>query len=89
MPLNIKDKAVHAKAKRLAELTGRSITGAVGEAIDRRLAELEDSRAAEVRRRSERLLELGRQFAALLPPGHGATSTDHDELFYDEDGLPK
>ena len=89
MPLNIKDEAVHAKARRLAELTGASITGAVSEAIDRRLAELETTREAEVRRRSERLQEIGRQFRALLPPDHGATSTDHDELLYDEDGLPK
>jgi antitoxin VapB len=89
MPLNIKDEAVHAKARRLAELTGRSITAAVSEAIDHRLAEVEDAREPEIRRRSERLLALGRAVAATLPRGHGATSTDHDELLYDEDGLPK
>lgn len=89
MGLVIEDEALQAKAKRLAELTGTSITGAVNDAIERRLAELRDAREAEVRRRSERMLEIGRQFAALLPPGHGATSTDHDELLYDEDGLPK
>jgi antitoxin VapB len=80
---------VHAKARRLAELTGASITGAVRDALERRLAEIENVREAEIRRRSERMLEIGRQFAASLPPGHGATSTDHDELLYDEDGLPK
>lgn len=89
MPLNIKDETVHAKAKRLAELTGTSITGAVGDAIDRRLAEVEVSREAEIRRRREQLLELGRAVAGTLPPDHCATSADHDELLYDEDGLPK
>lgn len=89
MPLNIKDEAVHAKARRLAELTGASITGAVRDAIERRLAEVECARESEIERRKRRLLALGRAVAATLPPNHGATSTDHDELLYDEDGLPK
>lgn len=89
MPLNIKDEAVHAKAKRLAELTGQSITAAVGDAIDHRLTAVERAREANIARRKERLLALGRAVAATLPPDHGATSTDHGELLYDEDGLPK
>lgn len=89
MPLNIKDEAVHAKAKRLADLTGRSITAAVSDAIDHRLAELEDAREAERMRRLRAMEEIARRFAASLPPDHGATSTDHADLLYDEDGLPK
>ena len=89
MPLNIKDEAVHAKARRLAELTGTSITGAVGDAIERRLAELEGAREADRIQRLRAMQEIARKFAASLPPDHGATSTDHAELLYDEDGLPK
>lgn len=89
MPLNIKDEVVHAKAKRLAELTGTSITGAVGDAIERRLAEVEKTQETDRIRRLRAMEQVARRFAAGLPPGHGATSTDHDELLYDEDGLPK
>ncbi len=59
------------------------------EAIERRLSEVERTREVEVERRKERLLALGRAVAATLPPDHGATSTDHDALLYDEEGLPK
>ena len=89
MPLNIKDEAVHAKARRLAELTGRSITAAVSDAIDHRLAEVEDAREAEAAQRLRAMKEVAREFRERLPAGHGATSTDHAELLYDEDGLPK
>jgi antitoxin VapB len=89
MPLNIKDEAVHAKAKRLAELTGASITGAVGDAIARRLAEVERTQEADRIRRLRAMEEVARRFSAGLRPGHGATSTDHADLLYDEDGLPK
>ena len=89
MPLNIKDETVHAKAKRLAELTGTSITGAVRDAIERRLRELEIVCEADRTRRLETMREVARRFSETLPPDHGATSTDHAELFYDEHGLPK
>ena len=89
MPLNIKDEAVHAKAKRLAELTGRSITAAVSDAIDHRLAEVEGAREAEAARRLRAMKQVAREFRERLPADHGATSTDHAELLYDEDGLPK
>ena len=89
MPLNIKDQTVHAKAKRLAELTGASITGAVKDAIDRRLAEIEDAREADRATRLKAMEEIARRFVASLPPDHGATSTDHADLLYDEDGLPR
>lgn len=87
MPLNIKDETVHAKAKRLAELTGTSITGAVSDAIDRRLQDIETMRGGERSRRYEALRAISRACAQHVPPG--VTSTDHAELFYDEDGLPR
>ena len=41
MPLNIKDPDTHALAKRLASLTGESLTKAVKLAIQERLAQVE------------------------------------------------
>ena len=41
MPLNIKDADTHALAKRLASLTGESLTKAVKRAIQDRLAQVE------------------------------------------------
>ena len=46
MPLNIKDDETHALAKRLASLTGESLTQAVKRAIEQRLAQVETSSGA-------------------------------------------
>jgi antitoxin VapB len=45
VPLNIKDPDTHALAKRLASLTGESMTKAVKRAIEQRLAQVETARA--------------------------------------------
>ena len=46
MPLNINDDETHALAKRLASLTGESLTQAIKRAIEQRLAQVETSRGA-------------------------------------------
>ena len=46
MPLNIKDADTHALAKRLASLTGESLTKAVKRAIQERLAQVEKTTGA-------------------------------------------
>ena len=51
MPLNIKDSDTHALAKRLASLTGESLTQAVKRAIQERLARVEKSPACHPARR--------------------------------------
>jgi antitoxin VapB len=84
--LNIKDEALIADAKALAELLGTSTTGALRDAVSERLARLRAERRRADERFVEELLELGRQTAASLPP-HLRTS-DHSDL-YDEHGLPK
>ena len=84
--LNIKDDAVIADAKALAELLGTSATGAVREAVRDRLAREQAARKPERDRLVADLLEIGRRTAASLPP-HLRTS-DHSDL-YDENGLPK
>lgn len=82
--LNIKDEALIADAKALAELLGTSTTGALRDAVSERLARLRAERRRADDRFVEELLELGRRVRATLPPG--ATS-DHSDL-YDENGLP-
>jgi hypothetical protein len=81
--LNIKDDALIAEAKALAEEMGTSVTGVLREGV-RALRE-QRQRGAEGDRFVEDLLEIGRRVRATLPPG--ATS-DHSEL-YDDDGLPR
>lgn len=86
MPLNIKDAEVHRQARRLAELTGQSLTGAVRDAVASRLRQVETDREAAARTRSpETLLTLARDIAGHLKDGEH--SRDHAEL-YDKDGLP-
>ena len=46
MPLNINDADTHVLAKRLASLTGESLTQAVRRAVQERLARVEESQSA-------------------------------------------
>ncbi len=81
MALNIKNDETVRLAKRLAEVTGESLTTAVTEALRERLARVDaDFRVSDV-------LELARQIRQRLPPGY--LDQDFDELLYDENGLPK
>ncbi len=83
--LNIKDDALIADAKALAELLGTSTTAAVREAVQSRLARERALRDDKARRKYEALMAIGRESASLFP-AHG--SSDHSDL-YDENGLPK
>lgn len=86
MPLNIKDEAVHAQARRLAALTGCSITAAVRDALAERLRQVERARApAPVARTPETLLAMAREVAERLKDSE--RSSDHAAL-YDDEGLP-
>ncbi|MEM0945641.1 MAG: type II toxin-antitoxin system VapB family antitoxin [Pseudomonadota bacterium] len=69
MPLNIKDDKAHADAKRLAALTGETITRAVAEAIAERLAAVEAKHPEGAAVTAERLLALGRICSAEMAPG--------------------
>lgn len=65
MPLNIKDEAIHAKAKELARLSGETITEAVGKAIDARLERLRrEVRADDREMLYERIMEICRRSGA-------------------------
>jgi antitoxin VapB len=79
--LNIKDAALIAKVKALAERRQTSMVEVIRQAV-------EDAEAREEARVAERLAairEITRGSAKLFPPG---TTSDHSDL-YDENGLPK
>ena len=83
--LNIKDEALIADAKALAELLGTSMTDALRRAVREKLARERIGRDEEKRRRYEAIMAIAERASKLFPPG---TSSDHSDL-YDENGLPK
>lgn len=85
MHLNIKSDRAYEMARELAKLTGENLTQAVTNAIKERL-ELERQRSVEKRRGiSDKLKLLVDEYQSLplLDP------RSHDEILYDDDGLPK
>lgn len=87
MASNIKDEAVHRDARRLAVLTGKSLTAAVRDALAARLAEVEHEHAETAGDRSaDAILQAARGVRAAL--GAGGHSADHAALQGD-DGLPQ
>lgn len=86
--LNIKDPEVAAMAKRLARLTGQTITEAVAEALAVRLEQAtadDAARRAEFERRVDELLTAIRAEAGRKLP----SMREIDEEMYDENGLPR
>ena len=83
MPLNIKDTETHAMAKRLASLTGESLTQAVKQAVQERLERVEKGRRAI--RLADELDHIALQCAAL--PRRDRRSAEQI-IGYDERGLP-
>lgn len=86
--MNIKDKEVHAMARRLAAERGTSVTDAVRQALR---AELERSAAgAEGRAREGRRLELLRLLEGFrrLPWRDQRSSQELQDDLYGSDGLP-
>ena len=85
MALSIKDDQTDELARRLAGLTGETITTAVRRALRERL-EREGRRHGKAGQ-AGRLLDIGRRCTAHMPePAH---SLDHGDILYDEQGLPK
>jgi len=83
MSLNIKNEETHRLAKELAQLTGESISDAVGQAVRERLERLRKERMGL----AKRLLAIGEETA---PYFTGIYKTvEHGDLLYDERGLPK
>lgn len=82
MSFNIKDPETDRLARELARETGETMTGAVKLAIRQRL---EQVRKTKKKASAEELMEIGRRFAKRIR----GKPIDHDELLYDEYGLPK
>ena len=83
MPLNIKDADTQALTKRLASLTGESLTQAVKQAVRERLAQVEKTRRA-IRLADE--LDHIALHCADLPRRDGRSA--EQIIGYDERGLP-
>lgn len=86
MGLNIKDEETHQLARKLADLTGESMTAAVHHALRERLERIKAKKEKEDDL-VERILAIGRDCAAHLQEPF--KSIDHGEFLYDEKGLPK
>lgn len=84
MALNIKDREADRLARKLAEITGETITQAVTVALQERLAHEEKRREAKDLL-VEEIMEISRRSAAL--PVYDHRSAD-EILGYDEYGLP-
>jgi antitoxin VapB len=84
MSMNIKNKEANQLARQLSKLTGESLTFAVTKAVRERLDRVRGEHGIDL---AERLLLIGRDCAAhLKEPYH---SIDHDDMLYDDRGLPE
>lgn len=84
MSMNIKSNHAHAAATQLARLTGESITQTVLTSLELRLRVELEKRA---RPKAERMLEFAARFAPGVDPK--LRSTDHGDILFGEDGLPR
>jgi antitoxin VapB len=84
MALNIKNEETQKLARKLAKLTGESMTAAVTEALRERLDRVRGEHGVGL---ADRLLKIGKECAAHLREPF--RSVDHGELLYDEKGLPR
>jgi antitoxin VapB len=85
MALSIKNEEIHEQARTLANLTGESVTTAVGVAIQERLERQQQK--AKKQSRLEWLLEMTKDTSARM--NDGRTSKEMlDELYDPETGLP-
>ncbi len=83
MSLNIKNEETHRRARKLAQVMGETMTEAVDRAITERLERT--SRIRNRERRVERLLQIGRECAALPV----LDERRPEDMLFDERGLPK
>jgi len=84
MSLNIKNEETARLIHELANLTGESLTGAVRNAVQERIARLHRERKGSL---AQHLLSIGRETAPLFKEPY--RSIEHGDLLYDELGLPK
>lgn len=85
--LNIKDAGVAAKARKLAKLTGKSITAAVSAALDDSLRTAKHKAALDREELVRKTEAIVKSFQAKVPPNSPVWKKLED--MYDENGLPK
>jgi hypothetical protein len=86
--LNIKDEALIAEAKALADLLGTSTTDAMRQAVHEKLGRERQSREAERARKFAAIMAIADRTAPLLAGPD--EDYDHGRLLYDpETGLPR
>jgi antitoxin VapB len=84
MGMNIKNVEAQKLAHELSELTGETLTSAVTEAVRERLERVRNSQGTGL---ANRLLRIGKDCATHLKEPY--KSSDHGEILYDEQGLPR
>ena len=84
MSLNIKNQNVHELATQLSQLTGETLTGVILVALEDRLKKEQKKLG---RPKAEQILEFAARFAPGVDPA--LRSTDHGEILYDSNGLPR
>jgi antitoxin VapB len=84
MSMNIKSKEAYRLTKQLSKLTGESLTTAVTEAVRERLDRVRREHGVDL---AERLLAIGRDCATRLKEPF--RTIDHENMLYDDRGLPK
>lgn len=87
MGLNIKNERVHELVSELAARTGMSKTGAIEDAVRRRLDELSRVDEAEIARRKAAIERIVAEVSAL--PVIGPTYEEIMDDMYDDMGLPR
>ncbi|SFS09804.1 Rv0623-like transcription factor [Agrococcus baldri] len=100
MSLNIKNERIHELVRELAALTGATQTGAVEEAVRRRLEELHATAGRrarpapkysqeEIQRRITAMERSAEEFRSLTTAEQRRGMVEHEDWLYDEGGLPK
>jgi antitoxin VapB len=84
MGLNIKNEEAHELAAELANLTGRSMTAVIIEALRTQLKQTRRYQGRD--ERLEELMAIGKRCAAHIH--QPVTALQHGEMLYDETGMP-
>jgi antitoxin VapB len=81
MALSIKNEETSLAVAKLASLTGLSLTEAIKQAVEEKLARMQNREE-----RTNHILAIGRDCASRLPSALRAE--DHDAILFGSDGLP-
>ncbi len=87
MSLNIKNQETERLARLLAQKTGESVTQAVTVAINDRLNKIQSQDEESLSERISKIQKIGKSASKLWVEPY--QSSEHGDLLYDKDGLPK